>query len=154
MKSVKIFFLILVNIIVFIFSTELSAQNSQFICGTPVEMPNLSKMRMNKVTDFEAPLCIPATGTIRALVVYVQFPDDNTSDPFWTSGQMPSFYNDIIDPNIVQTYRQNTLSDFYRVMSNGTTTSGMNLIGDIRTVLATVPHDMSYYKDSELTPKL
>jgi hypothetical protein len=37
-------------------------------------------------SDEGAPYYIPAYGTVRALVVYVQFPDDNTSDPYWSSG--------------------------------------------------------------------
>ncbi len=126
---------------------EVRAQQSdQSLCGTPLTSNSTPTKVLATTSDEGAPYYIPAYGIVRALVIYVQFPDDNTSDPYWPSGQLPSDYNDVIDPSIVQTYRQNTLSDFYRVMSNGTTTSGLNLIGAMYPQLVMAPHPMSYYK--------
>ncbi len=151
MKSIGMYFAALTWLFLLAASQVIFAQSQPFICGT--------QLTANKKTMFQAsslsamgsegaPWYIPATGTVKALIVYVQFPGDNTSDPYWSSGQLPSYSNSIIDSDVVQAYRQHTLSDFYRVMSNGSTTSGLNLIGDVYPQLVTAPHSMSYYEQN------
>ncbi len=124
------------------------AQDQRIICGTPLvsNVKSATSVQSLAATGSQgAPWYIPATGTIRALAVYVQFSDDTTSDEYWPSGQLPSNYSNILDQSTLQSYRQNSLSDFYRVMSRGNTTSGMNLIGDVYPNLVRPPNTMSNY---------
>lgn len=151
MKYVKTCVAALTWIFLLVTNEVIFAQNQPFICGTPLTGNNQTALQAQSPSAMGsegAPWHIPATGAVKALIVYVQFPDDDTSDPYWPSGQLPSYSNGIIDPGVVQTYRQHTLSDFYRVMSNGSTTSGLNLIGDVYPQLVTAPHSMGYYEQN------
>jgi hypothetical protein len=91
---------------------------------------------------------LPGHGVIKALVVYIQFPDDSTSSGSWPSGQLPGGYVGIIAPTNSASYPAWTLSDYYRKMSNGTETTGLNLIGDVYSALVWVPNSMQSYIDS------
>lgn len=64
---------------------------------------------------------------MRALVVFVQFEQDNSSIPDWPSGQLPNWAYSFFDSQISSTYRSETISDYFQDMSN----HNFNFIADI-----------------------
>jgi M6 family metalloprotease-like protein len=71
---------------------------------------------------------ITARGTLRILIVFASFPDDETPHPFWPAHQPPLFMEQFIDPD---TLRRSTgpfnLTHYFREMSLGQ----FALIGDV-----------------------
>jgi hypothetical protein len=130
-------FVAILSVLLFMQILPAFSQND-FILGTAdIHTPKLSRG-----------VYLPERGVIRALVVYVQFPDDTTSRGSWPSGQLPGGYAGIIAPTDSASYPAWTLSDYYRKMSNGTDTTGLNLIGDVYNALVWVPNSMQSYIDS------
>ena len=83
---------------------------------------------------------ITAQGTLRVLVVFATFPDDNNYHPYWPIGQPPNELNTFIDPNMQtgSTHYAN-LTHFFKDMSMGT----YQVIGEA--VYAVTPCSSSYY---------
>lgn len=79
-------------------------------------------------------------GTLRVLVVFVRFKDDNAYNPHWPAGSPPNVMNDFIDPN-VSTNSSNliNLTHYFDEMSMGT----YDIIGEA--IYVETPHNKSYY---------
>jgi hypothetical protein len=86
---------------------------------------------------------LPAEGTIRALVVFVQFPDDQLISANWPLNQMPTYAGHYIDSEVLPTPTPNSITDYYHVMSNGR----LHLIGDVYPNLVITPHSRDWYID-------
>jgi hypothetical protein len=91
---------------------------------------------------------LPASGTIRALIVYVQLLGDThePSNSNWLSGQLPSYASSLLYPSVQSTYPDYSLSDYYKIMSNGT----LNVIGDYYPSLVTTSQTEAQYIAAEL----
>lgn len=71
---------------------------------------------------------ITAHGTLRVLIVFASFPDDETPHPFWPAHQPPLFMQQFIDPDtLTRSSGPFNLSHYFREMSLGQ----FNLIGDV-----------------------
>ncbi len=80
----------------------------------------------HRVTDVGG-LHMTAMGTLRVLVVFASFPDDETEHPFWPAHQPPLFMEQFIDPDTL-TGSQNefNLTNYFHQMSSGQ----FHLVGD------------------------
>lgn len=72
---------------------------------------------------------LPASGTVRALVVFVQFRGDryDTSNGSWPAGQLPTWASSVLYPTVQSSYPDWTLSDYFKEMSLGS----CDLVGDV-----------------------
>ncbi len=71
---------------------------------------------------------ITSHGTLRILIVFASFPDDETAHPFWPAHQPPLFMQQFIDPDtLTRSSSSFNLSHYFREMSLGQ----FNLIGDV-----------------------
>jgi hypothetical protein len=83
----------------------------------------------------------PASGTFKVLVIYAQFPDDNTdiNNPNWIQGQAPSFMNGTVDETWSSTPTSGSMTHFFNVMSQ----NAFKVFG--KAVSITMPRNMQYY---------
>ncbi len=72
---------------------------------------------------------------LRALIVFAQFQSDITSVPDWLKDSLPKWAYNWIDSNPSISYRNYTISDYFKRMSNG----DFDFIGDIHPNIITVP---------------
>lgn len=80
---------------------------------------------------------LPSQGTIRALVVFIKFPDDQLVSSNWPiDATLPSYANHYIDDQILYIPTPKSITDYFHVMSNGT----FHLIGDIYPSVITTQH--------------
>jgi M6 family metalloprotease-like protein len=71
---------------------------------------------------------LPARGTLRVLVVFASFPDDETSHPFWPSHQPPLFMRQFVDPDtLTRSTEPFNLTHYFHEMSLGQ----FHLVGDV-----------------------
>ncbi len=77
---------------------------------------------------------------MRALIVFVQFDDDNTPVTNWSKGSMPTWANDLIDNTASSSYSNLTISDYFKDMSDG----DFDFIGDIYPNLISLPTTKAY----------
>ena len=71
---------------------------------------------------------ITARGTLRILIVFASFPDDETPHPFWPAHQPPLFMQQFIDPDtLTRSTGPFNLTHYFREMSLGQ----FALIGDV-----------------------
>ncbi|MDR3625538.1 MAG: right-handed parallel beta-helix repeat-containing protein [Ignavibacteriaceae bacterium] len=76
----------------------------------------------------------------RVLIVFAEFEGDNNVISNWQYKSKPDWANNIIDQTSSSSYRSNTISDYFKKMSNGT----FDVIGDIYDSVITVPTHQSY----------
>ncbi len=76
---------------------------------------------------------------LRMLVVFVQFPDDNTPVGDWPVGKPPNYMNNFIDSQIRPNPTQGSITHYFKEMSMGR----FNVIGE--SLYITTPHDAEYY---------
>ncbi len=134
----KNYFYFLSALILFCFTNNYS-QNEPATCGTISTTRHLAKK-----TDFtnRGGIYIPSAGTLRVLVVFVQFKDDNDSNPHWTSGQGPDYMNSFIDANQQQgSSNYINLTNYFNQMSLGT----YHIIGNA--IYVQTQENRSYYFD-------
>lgn len=83
---------------------------------------------------------LTAQGTIKVLVVFASFKNDNSYHPYWPVGQPPQNYNTFIDPNLQtgSTHYIN-LTNYFKKISLGV----YNVIG--QAVYVEAPNTKSYY---------
>ena len=81
---------------------------------------------------------MPSTGDIRILVVYAKLPENTTPWP-------PAGYNNIVDNAKQQTYTERSMSHYFREMSGGSMTTGLNVIGDIYPNVVVAPLTTAEY---------
>jgi M6 family metalloprotease-like protein len=71
---------------------------------------------------------LPARGTLRVLVVFASFPDDETAHPFWPSHQPPLFMRQFVDPDtLTRSTEPFNLTNYFHEMSLGQ----FHLVGDV-----------------------
>ncbi|MBX7153379.1 MAG: T9SS type A sorting domain-containing protein [Candidatus Kapaibacterium sp.] len=77
---------------------------------------------------------LPSNGTIRCILVFVEFPDDNflVNDPRWPKGQPPQNMDSWIDPTVYPTATPGSITDYFRAMSVGS----YNVIGNAYHIIA------------------
>lgn len=90
----------------------------------------LADVRMNVGGKY-----LPATGTVRVLVVFAQFKDDqqDPSNPNWPLNHLPSWSGQLFAQEQSTTYSAWTVSDYYHQMSNGR----YHILGDVYPKLVT-----------------
>ncbi len=84
---------------------------------------------------------LPEEGTIRALVLFIQFPDDQLESTNWPKDQMPTYANHYIDSEVLPVPTPKSITDYFHVMSNGR----LHLIGDIYPDVITTEHTRKWY---------
>ena len=71
---------------------------------------------------------ITSAGTLRILLVFVSFPDDETAHPFWPAHSPPLLMRDFIDPDTsTHSAASFNLTQYFRTMSLGK----FSLVGDV-----------------------
>jgi M6 family metalloprotease-like protein len=71
---------------------------------------------------------LPARGTLRVLVAFVSFPDDETPHPFWPAHRPPDSMRQFIDPDtLTKSSASFNLTNYFSQMSLGK----FHLIGDV-----------------------
>ncbi len=76
----------------------------------------------------------------RILIVFAQFESDITDISNWQKGSLPSWANNLIDQAPSSSYRNNTISDYFKKLSGG----NFDTIGDIYPSIITVPINQNY----------
>jgi len=76
----------------------------------------------------------------RVLFVFAQFESDATVISNWTKGSLPTWANNLIDQAPSSSYRNSTISDYFKKMSNG----DFDVIGDIYPSIITIPSNQDY----------
>ncbi len=71
----------------------------------------------------------------RVLFVFAQFQSDNETIPGWPKGSLPDWASTVIDNVPAASYRQYTLSDYFKRMSKGQ----FDFIGDILMAVTVAP---------------
>lgn len=131
MKRLVLFVLILV------FSSKLIAQEN-WVCGTASLAPEWA-------LSIKGGLYMPNAGTVNALFIFAQFPDDNydNSNANWPKNAPPSEYiRSLVDSMVSQNSSNGGLTHYFRDMSNGQ----FKLIG--KSISVTTPNSRQYYLDS------
>ncbi len=83
---------------------------------------------------------ITARGTLRILLVFVSFPDDETAHPYWPAHRPPAFMGQFIDPDtLTRSTGLWNLTSYFRQMSLGL----LNVVGDA--VWVETPHSWTEY---------
>lgn len=113
-----------------------TAQVYESVCADPLEQYRYTG------TVQRGGVHMTSEGTIRVLVVFVQFPGDTSwpGNPDWPQGSPPAFGGTFIDPEENEYVDPLNLSAYYRDASFGRFT----LLGD--TVVAVPLHPWSHYK--------
>lgn len=81
----------------------------------------------------------------RILFVFAQFSGDTNYYSDWSYGQLPNYYNKIVDSVIASTYRAFTLSDYWKTMSFG----NFDIIGDVYPNLITLRSENWYRSNNK-----
>ncbi|MGH2567127.1 MAG: hypothetical protein ACRDGA_02225, partial [Bacteroidota bacterium] len=92
---------------------------------------------------------LPAKGTVRVLVVFAQFKDDQ-QDPTngnWPSGQLPPWSDQLFATEAAAHYPEWTVSDYYAQMSNGE----YHVLGDVYPKLVTTTLNSDEYALYKMT---
>jgi hypothetical protein len=76
--------------------TRSFAQTNEPECGLIPDMPAHDETILSQ----QGGLYITAQGDLKVLLVFVQFPDDNSAHPYWPSGQAPNNMDLYIDPDM------------------------------------------------------
>jgi|GEM_PF-3467662 len=104
------------------------AGDPQSQCGlhvAPQHLPSLDEFAGKHMT---------ARGTLRILLVFASFPDDETPHPYWPAHQPPLFMNNFVDPDtLVRSTQPFNLTHYFREMSLGQ----YALLGDVLWVEST-----------------
>jgi len=84
---------------------------------------------------------LPSIGTVRTLIVFAQFPDDNFDiyNSLWEKGQAPANINNWINETWTSNPIQGSLTHYFNDMSN----DSFKFIG--KTVSVTSPHSRQWY---------
>lgn len=77
----------------------------------------------------------------RILFVFAQFQSDTTVIPGWQKGSLPDWASTVIDTTPASSYRQFTISDYFKRMSKGQ----FDFIGDIHPNIITVQTNKEYW---------
>jgi len=134
MKLLKI---LLFNLVSFLFISNLSYAQIEEYCGTE---GIATQMAMSSQGDGEY---ITAHGTLRVLVVFVRFPDDNTAHNHWPASGFPNLADSFIDPTTSTVDAGNywNVTNYFKEMSLGQ----YNVIGDVEKVVAPYASNDSRY---------
>lgn len=123
MKVYRIFFAFLVFCLMFL-STGYSQYFEQYECATNID-PQETGYAMS-LTQLGG-MYITADGTFRILIVFVSYPDDNNSHPYWPMGEPPTAMANFIDPNVnTNSTNHANLTNYFSQMSFDT----YNVIGE------------------------
>ena len=77
--------------------------------------------------DATGGIYLPSIGTLRALIVFASFPDDETPHPYWPAHSPPLFMQDFLDPDTTtHSTSPFNLTNYFQQMSLGQ----FHLIGD------------------------
>jgi parallel beta-helix repeat protein len=137
----KLFLLLLL-----LFCIDNTAQTVPATCGTnPNSVLNINNRALAKAMTLIKPggIYIPSSGTIRVLVVFVQFKDDNDYNPHWISGQVPDYMNSFIDATQQQgSSNYINLTNYFNQMSLG----NYHVIGNA--IYVQTQENRSYYFDA------
>jgi len=77
---------------------------------------------------------------MRALIVFAQFSGDTSVISNWTKDSKPTWAGNLIDSTVSSSYRNLTISDYFKDMSNG----DFDFIGDVYPNVITVGSDLTY----------
>ena len=122
------------------FCQEISGE----ICGLPEE-----SLISKGTTAYSWPY-YPKDATLKALVIFVKFRDDNVDIPPHTDlwphdlAGLPSWTPNIISSSVLPSYSNPSISGYFDEMSMGQ----FQLIGDVYPQLYVPPNDQSYYYTS------
>lgn len=83
---------------------------------------------------------ITARGTVRVLLVFASFPDDETPHPYWPAHQKPALMEDFLDPDtLTRSHSPWNLTNYFRQMSLGQ----LSVVGEALWV--ETPHSWTEY---------
>lgn len=103
----------IILLLIFIIQGFVFAQQEQmFLCG----MPDTSFYR---APEDGGGLLTPSEGNLKAIVVFVQFKDDNYESAGWPLNTLPVWARDIMDPEPGEPFLRTNLSHYFHEMSNG-----------------------------------
>jgi M6 family metalloprotease-like protein len=132
--------LALLAIICFVtFASTASAQDDRINCGTIFD-PNKAGGSASINLSQLGGIYLPASGSVRVLLVFVSFPEDNTVHPYWPAHQPPTEMNQYIDSTETQNSANfSNLTNYFRQMSLGS----YKVVG--KAVYVNAPHTKAWY---------
>jgi len=105
-KEILLFLIFLISSFVF------AQQEQMFLCG----MPDTSFYR---APEDRGGLYTPSDGNLKAIVVFIQFKDDNYESSGWPLNSLPVWARDMMDPEPGEPFLRINLSHYFHEMSNG-----------------------------------
>jgi M6 family metalloprotease-like protein len=83
---------------------------------------------------------LTASGTLKVLIVFVSFPDDETPHPYWPAHAPPLYMDEFIDPDTsTHTHSALSLTDYFQEMSLGQ----FHVVG--KSLWVETPHSQTEY---------
>ena len=115
------------------------AQDVFFNCGTEFDPKTNGAYASINLSQFGG-IYLPSTDTVKILLVFVTYPDNNTPHPYWPAHQPPSNMNQYIDSNLTENSTNfSNLTNYFRQMSLGI----YKVIG--KSIFVQAPHDSIWY---------
>lgn len=103
-------------------------------CGT------IGGSQFNRIAGQLGGIYLTAQGTLKVLVVFISYSDDNANHPYWPAHQPPNGMSSFIDPDAsTNSTHYANLTNYFRKMSNVLFT----VIG--QTIFVETPHTKAYY---------
>ncbi|MCL5027795.1 MAG: right-handed parallel beta-helix repeat-containing protein [Bacteroidetes bacterium] len=94
-------------------------------------------------------LYLPSEGAIKVLFIFAQFPDDNfAGNSSWYLGQAPANMNSWVDETWSSSPTQNSITDYFNVMSWDHTTNTAKLKFTGKSFSVVTPHTRQWYLDN------
>ncbi|MEQ9308001.1 MAG: T9SS type A sorting domain-containing protein [Balneolaceae bacterium] len=126
--------------------TKSQESDSLLYCGTVDTESNNNVIYKSKMTaDDTYGEYITANGILKVLVVFVRFPDDNSSHYHWNSTGFPTMADEFIDSTVTQgNTNYANVTNYFDEMSFG----NYKVIGDVVKVTAPKPSTESTYQQS------
>jgi M6 family metalloprotease-like protein len=94
--------------------------SSQPPSGETLQCATVAAASPSRVPDQVGGMHITARGTLRILLVFASFQDDETPHPYWPAHQPPDFLQQFIDPDtLTQSQGSWNLTNYFRQMSLG-----------------------------------
>lgn len=115
-----------------------------FSSDIPDDFPGMEMTTLNQVGG----VYLPSTGIVKALIIFIQFPDDDyIGNSAWPLNSFPiyPFGDGYLAENVDYTgssYRTAGISHYFFEMSNGL----FHIIGDVYPNLVYTPHTQAYYE--------
>lgn len=142
LRSIYFLFFLCIFALNSINAQDFSITDHKIVCGG--EENHSSKTSLSKTLGFPM---LPLQGTVKMLVVYCKFKDDQFDySPFtdlWPSSLqgLPEWTNKTISPQVLSKYPDPSISGYFHEMSGGK----LNIIGDVCPIVYVPQHEETYY---------